>query len=157
MAYRLRLWGRRFGRLVVNKRIDPGMKWLCVCDCGNTCSVDGRLLNKGHTQSCGCLKVDIATKHGHASRSSRSKEYNAWVDMKRRCFNKDYVQFKDYGGRGISVCPSWSDSFENFLADMGAAPAGLSLDRIDNDGDYEPSNCRWATRLQQARNKRRKH
>ncbi len=96
-----------------------------------------------------------ATTHGHTVNYRKSREYRSWQMMKHRCHNPRYTQFRDYGGRGIAVCPRWRDSFEDFLADMGPRPVGTSIDRIDKNGNYEPSNCRWATEQEQKRNTRR--
>ena len=103
-------------------------------------------MKRGRTRSCGCLK----SKHG----LSHTKAYSCWKGLLRRCYTKDYAKYSDYGGRGITVCKRWKDSVSNFVEDMGQPPEGLSLDRIDNDGNYEPDNCRWATKSIQARNKR---
>lgn len=144
------LMGKRFGRLVVIADI-PG-KWLCQCDCGNQISATGTNLRIGDIVSCGCRKKDgfeHATKHGKRN----SRLYVIWQGMIRRCGNKNSDQYVRYGARGISVCDRWKN-FENFLADMGEPPEGATIDRINNDGNYEPGNCRWASTKEQGRNKR---
>lgn len=144
--------GTRFGKLVVIGRSSrPFLRtngseidaWECRCDCGNVKRVRGYSLLNGNTATCGC---------GHGThRRSRTPIYETWMRMHRRCRNKG---LKNYGSKGVRVCERWN-SFENFLADMGECPANHSLDRIDSGGDYEPSNCRWATRVQQNRNTNR--
>jgi hypothetical protein len=161
---RMDLVGKRFGRLVVIDVADVDLPkrlaWNVVCDCGNKRVVNGRDLITRNTSSCGCLRVDTSrasmTTHGAASLRPYTAEYRAWMAMKTRCLNRNTKAFKDYGGRGITICPRWLDSFENFLADMGKRPDGLSLDRMNNDGNYEPGNCRWATRREQRLNCRPK-
>jgi hypothetical protein len=160
----LDLKGLRFGRLMPLKRIDnvkSKVRWLCRCDCGAELAVKVDALRSGNTKSCGCAKIDglIARtlKHGNARAGAKTSEYTIWKTMKDRCFRPANPRFKDWGGRGITVCARWRDSFGAFLADMGPRPSTRhSIDRIDNDGNYEPGNCRWATGLQQAANKRRK-
>ena len=130
------------------------------CDCGQEKAIRSASFYSGHLKSCGCLKVEkfIARtlKHGHAAHGRTTKTYRAGHDAIERCSRPTHGRFPDYGGRGIDVCQRWRESFENFLADMGEPDdRSLSLDRIDNDGNYEPGNCRWATRSQQQRNKRR--
>lgn len=162
MAPRLKLQGQKIGRLLVlddmgnNKR--GSSLWKCKCDCGNEYIGIGTLLTTGHTQSCGCLHKEglsmRATTHGHTKGSQKSKTYRSWRDMKRRCTDKKDSHYHLYGGRGIVVCERWLRSFELFLDDMGECPDGLSLDRIDNNGNYEPGNCRWADYETQCNNKR---
>ena len=147
--------GNVYGRLTVvaraaNHRIY--VRWDCVCQCGRRAVVRGVDLRLGHTQSCGCLARERGRKHGHAGRIV-SREYQTWRDLRSRCNNPRCDHYGNYGGRGIRVCRRWS-KFENFLADMGPRPKGMSLDRIDNAGNYEPGNCRWATDEEQSRNTR---
>ena len=146
--------GQRIGRWTV---IAPAMhrKWLCICDCGNKREVQGAALRRGATSSCGCWKAEKLTRHGHARKNGhRTPTYQCWYAMIQRTTNPNVKQFKDYGGRGIAVCDEWRD-FANFLADMGERPEGMSLDRINNDGGYSKSNCRWASRKEQQLNQRR--
>lgn len=157
------LAGQRFGRLVAFAPVfRVGQRrtahWVCVCDCGEAKIVQAQSLRKGGTLSCGCLHRErsscAATKHGHGGRSNRSRTYMRWYAMKQRCTNPKNIGYERYGGRGISFDPRW-DKFENFLADMGEAPEKSQLDRIDNDGNYEPRNCRWVTATENANNKSR--
>jgi hypothetical protein len=157
------LTGRRFGRLVVNGRDHLGKYgwyWHCVCDCGTATSVVGYDMSRGHRLSCGCLSRDNHRTrfitHGHTIGRLRSKTYRCWHNMLSRCHNPRVPAFKNYGGRGITVCERWH-KFENFLADMGDPPPGLTLERVNNDSGYELANCRWATRIEQAANKRPKY
>lgn len=151
------LVGQRFGRLVVlePKRLQKTGRtaWICICDCGNTRVVTTGHLNNGNTKSCGCFHIDRSTKHGHSHKST----HNIWKTMTQRCFNENSYSYRNYGARGIKVCDRWlgDDGFVNFLNDMGERPSGKTLDRYPgNDGDYEPSNCRWATAVEQAANRR---
>lgn len=163
---RLDLVGQRFGRLVVVARAPKvdGIKnrtarWICDCDCGGLSVVRTDGLRGGTSRSCGCLSVDTAravhTKHGNASGGSVSPEYQAWLNMRARCSGGQPECWKNYGGRGISVCQKWQESFEAFLDHVGPRPAkGFELDRIDNDRDYEPGNVRWVTKSQNNQNRR---
>lgn len=149
--------GQAFGRLtVMGRAAGPRTKWLCSCSCGQTKAVAAFSLRRGDTRSCGCLKLEMyATgsarlRHGMAG----SNIYRAWNTMLGRCNNPRRQRFADYGARGIKVCKRWH-KFENFYADMGPRPSPRhSLDRIDNDGNYGPSNCRWALAEQQSNNRR---
>ena len=153
---KINMIGLRFGRLTVLReagKIGTASAFLCTCDCGSTKIARGYSLRIGDCQSCGCLRSEhlklIKTSHGHYN----SRTYHSFYSMKARCTNEKHEQFKDYGGRGISICKRW-DNFQNFLEDMGERPDGYTLDRIDVNGDYEPSNCRWLLAEEQNRNKR---
>lgn len=144
----------KFGRLTVVGYIgsspSKGARWLCICECGGETISRSNSLKSGHTMSCGCLILETVRKH----QDSKSSEYRTWDAMKRRCYNPSTKHFEHYGGRGIKVCDRWRGSYSNFLADMGRRPSPKhSLDRIDNDGDYELSNCRWTLQTIQIRNR----
>lgn len=152
--------GQKFGRLTVGKCLGGRRtKWECLCDCGKTTIVQGKKLRSGHTVSCGCLRtemlVDRATIHGHAKSTYKHPVYRIWKGIVARCMNKNNKVFHRYGGRGIKICDRWL-SYRNFYSDMiGTWEPGLSIDRIDNNGNYEQGNCRWASRKQQSRNTNR--
>lgn len=152
--------GLRYARLVVvgpAPSIGGRAAWNVMCDCGNRLVVLGKSLASGNTRSCGCLNLDsflsVVTKHGLREHAL----YGTWKTMIQRCTNPKVKQYKDYGGRGIAVCKAWRDSFAKFLEDMGEKPSPQhALERRNNDKGYGPSNCYWATRKEQAANKRRK-
>ena len=165
-----KLEGQKFNNLLVIKRIgttkDNRALWECLCDCGNTKEVVTKHLKNNHVKSCGCLvsktAINRVTKHGQAASKTKNTkatpEFSAWQNMKARCYNKKNKFYSGWGGRGITVCERWLNSFENFFADMGKKPSPLhSLDRYPNNdtGNYEPTNCRWGTDEQQTRNTRR--
>lgn len=147
--------------------------WLCKCDCGNETTVSGKDLRSGHTKSCGCFQREVAkdtmsrtgkiygaingtarATHGHSANNARTSTYITWQNMIQRCTDKAHDHYHYYGGRGIRVCDEWRTNYAAFLADMGDRPSGMTLDRIDPDGDYGPDNCRWASPSVQRLNRR---
>ena len=158
------LVGQKFGRLTVIRRYEYNLvqghssraQWVCVCDCGKEHITTTSSLTRGCTASCGCLKQDIAhtqkanLKHGYCTDANRHPLYNIWKEIKQRCFNPNHKEYKYYGGRGITICEEWKDNPKAFI-EWGLSHGykkGLSIDRIDNDGNYEPSNCQFLTRSQ---------
>lgn len=155
MPKRVDLLGFKFGRLTVVRKgpvKNTRQTWVCICECGNEKTATNGDLKKGHVRSCGCLMIGNP-KHGHA-KGNGSPTYRSWRAMMNRCTNKSVRDYEQYGGRGITICERWTDSFEKFLLDMGERPDGCSLDRINSNGNYEPLNCRWATPSEQVKNRR---
>lgn len=151
------LSGLKFGRLTVetfsHRDECGGYQWLVVCECGTRKTVAASNL-RGSTKSCGCLKRELDKAKLVTHGKSGSRTHRAWKSMLARCYTPSATGFQNYGARGVKVCEKWRTSFEAFLQDMGEVPEGFTLDRVDVNGDYEPENCRWATRKQQGRNKR---
>jgi hypothetical protein len=153
------LHGRTFGRLTVEAKGPQGKdrrrRYWCRCVCGTTVLVSGKDLRKGHTRSCGCLKNELTGARRRTHGKSGETTYNIWIAMRDRCTKPQNISYHRYGGRGITVCDRWMTSFEAFLEDMGERPGPTyTLDRIANDEGYTPSNTRWSTRTEQARNRR---
>jgi hypothetical protein len=155
---RIDILGHKFGRLTV---IEPAhtekklLHWKCVCDCGRECLIKGSSLRMGVTTSCGCRLAEVHAQAGMLNLKhgkTRTKTNIVWQNMRRRCYQKSNISYKNYGAKGITVCERWN-SYENFLADMGECPDEMSLDRIDCLKGYSPENCRWADLATQALNR----
>lgn len=159
--------GKKYGELTVKEfagKFKGHKYWKCICSCGEQTVVEGGNLRNGNTRSCGHIHIETikktSRKHGDTVGRSPAPEYVTWISMKARCYNLKNKEYKNYGGRGIKICDRWlngdgkKSGYECFLLDMGRRPEHHSIDRIDNNGDYEPANCQWASNVTQALNKR---
>lgn len=154
------LTGKQFGRLTVIERIKHNNTlgyWICKCECGNEKIVPTNRLTQGMTKSCGCLNHDLVIERSTVHGLRHTRLYRIWNGMKQRCHNENHPRFKDWGGRGIKVCDEWKQSFKTFYdwSIQNGYSDNLSIDRINNNGNYDPNNCRWSTVQEQNKNKRK--